>query len=83
MIIGIHDSALLALRSKDCTRVPDKIGMLIKWINVFGVITGIHDEVYFSGTNEVGDSWAISVLDGENGEIIIDMDETYVEVING
>ena len=71
------------MQHTELTRENVKIGMLIKWINVFGVITGIHDEVYFSGTNEVGDSWAISVLDGENGEIIIDMDETYVEVING
>ncbi len=44
------------MQHTELTRENVKIGMLIKWINVFGVITGINDEVYFSGTNETGDS---------------------------
>ena len=66
----------------ELTRENAKIGMLVKWINVFGIITGIHDEVYISPHGESSDSWAISVLDRSNGEIIIDMDETHVEVID-
>ena len=68
----------------ELTKENAKVGLLVKWINVFGVITNVHEEVYFSPHGESGDSWAITVSDifSCNGEIIIDMDETYVEIVS-
>ena len=65
------------------TRKNVKLGMLISWSDcIFGVVTGIHDEVYFEAfAGKSGETWSISVLDKSGECVIIDMDETFVEVI--